>query len=422
MHDPEILPTVLERWKASIATGMPFDMVFPLRGADGRFRPFLTRVMPFKDSYGNVIQWFGTNTDITSQKEAEEALREARDRALWLARFPEQNPNPIIRTSADGILLYGNPASAKLEGWKGEVGQVLRSELLSLIKRAISGGKEIQEDLLIADSFYIVWIVPFPAEGYVNVYGRDITERKRMEEELANAHKELQKHANRLEAANKELESFSYSVSHDLRAPLRAIDGFTRMILNEQGESFDQETRRKFSVVQDNARKMGHLIDDLLRLSRVGRANLNWSKVDMKGLATEVLQEIRAAETDHPFTADIGDLPKAYGDTTLIRQVLLNLLSNAVKFTREKEDRWVEVGSFEQSGEKIYYIKDNGIGFDMKYYNKLFGVFQRLVAENQFEGTGVGLAIVQRIIQRHGGRVWAEGKINEGATFYFTLP
>lgn len=369
-----------------------------------------------RDSYRSL------ENEIEERKRAEEAVREARDRALWLARFPEQNPNPVIRTSTDGKVLYSNPASAKLDGWRCEVGQVLRSELLSLIKRAMAEKEEIQADVLLADRFYIVWVVPFPAEGYVNLYGRDITSRKRMEEELEQAHKELQKHANRLEAANRELESFSYSVSHDLRSPLRAIDGFTRMILNEQGENFDTETRRKFGIVQENARRMGQLIDDLLRLSRVGRANLNWSKIDMKGLVTEVLQEIRATEPEHKFTAEIGDLLKAQGDPTLVRQVVLNLLSNAVKFTRGKGDGYIKVGSFEEAGEKVYYIKDNGVGFDMKYYDKLFGVFQRLVSENQFEGTGVGLAIVQRIIQRHGGRVWAEGKMNEGATFYFTLP
>ncbi|MBI4765086.1 MAG: HAMP domain-containing protein [Deltaproteobacteria bacterium] len=251
---------------------------------------------------------------------------------------------------------------------------------------------------------------------------REINERKKAEEALMKAHRELQEHSDKVEAVSKELESFNYSVSHDLRSPLRAIAGFTRMILNEKGATFDPETRRKFGIVEDNAQKMGRLIDDLLRLSRLGRAELNWSKVDMKGLVGEVLQEIRTTEPERKFTAEIGDLPSARGDQTMIRQLLANLISNAVKFTRGKPEGRIEVGSFEQSGEQVYYVKDNGIGFDMKYYNKVFGIFQRLVSESQFEGTGVGLAIVQRIAQRHGGRVWAEGKINEGATFYFTIP
>jgi len=257
--------------------------------------------------------------------------------------------------------------------------------------------------------------------GSVHV-ARDITGQKKSEEALKKAHEELQKHAEKLETANKELEDFSYSVSHDLRSPLRAIAGFTRMILDENGAAFNPETRRKFGVIQDNAQKMGRLIDDLLRLSRLGRAGMSRSKLDMGSLMAEVVAEIQVAESDREFVVEIGDLPATEGDRAMIRQLLVNLLSNAVKFTRGKEGARIEAGSFERSGEQIYYVKDNGVGFDMKYYNKLFGVFQRLVSESQFEGTGVGLAIVERIVQRHGGRVWAEGKIQEGATFYFTLP
>ncbi|SPF43478.1 putative Histidine kinase [Syntrophobacter sp. SbD1] len=236
---------------------------------------------------------------------------------------------------------------------------------------------------------------------------------------------ELKKHRAHLEKLvferTKELESFSYSASHDLRAPLRAIIGFTRKILDEKGTSFDSETTRMFGVIRDNAQRMGQLIDDLLRLSRLGRTELNWSKLSMEGLVKEVLAEIRSADPEREFEAEIGELPEAYGDRAMIRQVLLNLLANAVKFSRGKQDARIEVGSNKSPGEQVYYVRDNGAGFNMKYYNKLFGVFQRLVSESQFEGTGVGLAIVERVIQRHGGRVWAEGEINKGATFYFTL-
>lgn len=259
-------------------------------------------------------------------------------------------------------------------------------------------------------------------KGYFAVTFSDITESKNAEKALRKANEELQEHARRLEAANKELESFSYSVSHDLRSPLRAIAGFTQMILDESGATFSQETRRKFNIVQENAQKMDRLINDLLRLSRLGRAALNLSRLDMGRLVLEVLEEIRMMEPDRKFAADIRDLPEAQGDPAMIRQLLVNLLSNAAKFTRSRPDARIEVGSFNRYGEQVYYVKDNGIGFDMKYHNKLFGVFQRLVSESQFEGTGVGLAIVQRIAHRHGGRVWAEGKIGEGASFYFTLP
>jgi PAS domain S-box-containing protein len=229
--------------------------------------------------------------------------------------------------------------------------------------------------------------------GAVMVF-RDITERKQAEEALQIANQTLQQHAARLEAANQELESFGYSVSHDLRAPLRAIAGFTRMILDEKGATFDAETRRKFGIVQDNAIKMGRLIDDLLRLSRLGRAGMSRSRLDMNNLVGEVLKEVRMAAPEREFAVDIGQLPDAWGDPAMIRQLLANLLSNAVKFTRDNPQACIEVDSFEKCGEQVYYVKDNGVGFDMKYYNKLFGLFQRLVSESQFAGTGVGLTIV----------------------------
>jgi light-regulated signal transduction histidine kinase (bacteriophytochrome) len=257
--------------------------------------------------------------------------------------------------------------------------------------------------------------------GAVMVF-HDITARRQSEEEIRKANEDLQEHAGRLEAAYKELESFSYSVSHDLRAPLRAISGFTRMILDEQGASFDRETGRKFAVIQENAEKMGRLIDDLLRLSRLSRAELRRSVIDMEKVVAEVLEEIRMAEPERVFELRIHDLPPVHGDPTLIHQLLANLLSNAVKFTRDKEKATIEIGGVTRVHDRLYYVTDNGVGFDMQYYCKLFGVFQRLVSHRQFEGTGVGLAIAHRIIQRHGGRIWAEGKPQEGATFYFTLP
>ncbi|MGA7643732.1 MAG: ATP-binding protein, partial [Syntrophobacteraceae bacterium] len=249
----------------------------------------------------------------------------------------------------------------------------------------------------------------------------EITQHIKAEQEIKRLNEELNKNIIGLEEANKELESFSYSASHDLRAPLRAIIGFARKILDENGASFDSETNRKFGIIQQNAQRMGQLIDDLLRLSRLGRTGLNRSKLSMEGLVQEVLAEIRSADSEREFKAEIGELPAAYGDRAMMRQVLFNLLANAVKFSRGKQDARIEVGNIKSPGEQVYYVRDNGAGFNMKYYNKLFGVFQRLVSESQFEGTGVGLAIVQRIVQRHGGRVWAEGEIDKGATFYFTL-
>ncbi len=225
-----------------------------------------------------------------------------------------------------------------------------------------------------------------------------------------------------LEEVNKELESFSYSISHDLRAPLRAVDGYSRMILRKKGEHFDEETRRQFDLIRDNTQKMGQLIDDILAFSRLGRQAMAVSRIDMDELVSEVWEALRMLDPDRQVTLRTGGLPPGRGDRVLIRQVFTNLLSNAIKFTGGRDAPLVEVGGRSDENEAVYHVTDNGVGFDMAYYHKLFGVFQRLHSAGEFEGTGVGLAIVQRIIHRHGGRVWAESNADEGATFSFSLP
>ena len=224
-----------------------------------------------------------------------------------------------------------------------------------------------------------------------------------------------------LEAANKELESFSYSVSHDLRAPLRAIDGFSRIVLEDYATKLDAEGRRLLGVIRDNSRKMGQLIDDLLEYSRLGRKPLSNAGIDMQRLVEEVLGELPASGGVSP-KLEVGALPPARGDATLLKRVWTNLLANAVKFSSKREQPVIEVSGHDNGTENVYCVKDNGAGFDMRYCDKLFNVFQRLHREEEFEGTGVGLAIVQRIVSRLGGRVWAEGKVDEGAAFYFSLP
>ena len=225
-----------------------------------------------------------------------------------------------------------------------------------------------------------------------------------------------------LEASVHDLEAFSYSVSHDLRAPLRAIDGYARMIMRKQADQFDEETRRQFTLIRESARDMGKLIEDLLQLSRVSRKEPDKTNLDMRQLIEVTWEELRDFHPDRRMTLKIGNLSPAWGDRGLIKQVFVNILSNAIKFTIGRNEAQIEAGSYVKDDEIVYFIKDNGAGFDMKYYDKLFVVFQRLHSDSEYEGTGIGLALVQRIIKRHGGRVWAEAEVGKGACFYFSLP
>ncbi|RPI28505.1 MAG: PAS domain S-box protein [Chloroflexota bacterium] len=226
-----------------------------------------------------------------------------------------------------------------------------------------------------------------------------------------------------LEAVNKELEAFSYSVSHDLRAPLRAISGFAQAVVEDCEPQLDEEGKRFLGLIQQNAHRMGQLIDDLLSFSRLGRQQLLESRIDMEAMVKAVFKELVALAPDRKIKLTVHPAPPAHGDKAMIRQVLANLISNAIKFTRPREEALIEFGYRPESDAKVgaYFVKDNGVGFDMQYVDKLFGVFQRLHSVTAFEGTGVGLALVYRIITRHGGRIWAEGQVDQGATFYFTL-
>ena len=242
----------------------------------------------------------------------------------------------------------------------------------------------------------------------------DITERNESENSLEIARKEL-------EATNKELETFTCSVSHDLRAPLRAVVGFSRILLDEHAAQLPPEVQRYLNLVLSNTLQMGRLLDDLLSFSRFSRQALAKDQVDPAALIREALDLLCGEQLGRPVKMTVGDLPPCQGDRALLKQVFVNLLSNALKFTRQREPAVIEVGSSLKDGENVYFVRDNGVCFDMCYVGKLFGVFQRLHASEAYEGTGVGLAIVQRIVHRHGGRVWAEAKPDKGATFYFTL-
>lgn len=233
---------------------------------------------------------------------------------------------------------------------------------------------------------------------------------------------ELEKNLHIVQIANKELESFSYTASHDLRQPVRAINGFISLVKKNYGDKLDAEGKELIETIVNESIKMGQLIEDLLKFQEFGKCTVNKSKADMNNIANEVVTEFLKPGNKNAVTIKVGMLPACFCDGHLLRQVLMNLVSNAIKFTQPRKDPLIEIGSNPDSDAIIYYVKDNGIGFDMKYYNKLFGIFQRLHSDDSFQGTGIGLAIVKKIIERHNGKVWADGEVNKGATFYFSIP
>ena len=252
---------------------------------------------------------------------------------------------------------------------------------------------------------------------------RDVSERVQAARELERLNRELQKRAAELEASNKELESFAYSVSHDLRAPLRHVAGYSELLQKQASSSLDDKSRRYVQTILESAKRMGNLIDDLLAFSRLGRAEAKMKAVDLQQVVKEAIAEVSRDTRDRDIAWKIGALPACHGDSSMLKLVVVNLVSNAVKFTRMRTRAEIEIGCVDKDNDELeVFVRDNGAGFDMQYANKLFGVFQRLHLAEQFEGTGIGLATVQRITHRHGGQVRAEGAVDQGATFYFSLP
>ena len=336
-------------------------------------------------------------TGFSAPKEALDAIRQHGKFDLILA--------DLMMPEMDGISLL----KAALEMDPEMVGIVMTGQ--GTIDTAVKAMKAGAVDYILK---------PFKLSAILPVLSRALAIR-RLRAENIELQRCVRKHAAELEEANKELEAFSYSVSHDLRAPLRAVDGFTSMVLARYSEQMPPDAKRLLQQVDASAKRMAQLIEDLLRFSKLSRQALTKSRVNISEVVNTIVQELRNESLGREIEVRISDLPNVTGDPSLLRQVFVNLLSNAFKFTR-KTKALIEVGCDTSGVENVFFVKDNGAGFDMAYANRLFSVFQRLHTQDQFEGTGVGLSIVQRIIQRHGGRIWAQAEVGKGATFYVALP
>lgn len=345
--------------------------------------------------------------EIAERKKAEAA-------SAHLASFPELNPDPVLELDASGNITYVNP-SAK-NAFPDLMSKGGEHPILAGIVHLPIGNEPntVTMDINVYDSWYEQTITFVQSSQSYRIYARDITARKKAEDELRQRTTEL-------EISNKELESFSYTVSHDLRAPLRSMDGFSQALLEEYADKLDEQGKDWLQRIRNSSQRMAQLIDDILGLSRIVRTELKFEWVNLSEIANSITERLKESEPARDMEFDIAPDIKVWGDTGLLRLVLENLIGNAFKFTARSKFARIEFGTSQEKGKTIFYVRDNGAGFDMKYANKLFKPFQRLHSAKDYSGTGIGLVTVERIIKRHGGEIWAESNEGKGATFYFTL-
>jgi PAS domain S-box-containing protein len=393
--------------------------------------------------FASLLAWFSTIRRRVEQellRSQDELQKEVAERTQQASLLNLTHDTIIARDMSDSITFW-NRGAEELYGWSWQeaVGkhsqQLLHTEFpipLEEIRAELlrTGRWEGELRKTRADGSGVIvasrWSLRQDEQGRPTTIletNNDISERKRREEEIRKLNVELGKRTSDLEASNKELEAFAYSVSHDLRAPLRHMVGFTELLQKHIAPTLDEKGHRYTRIILESAKKMGSLIDDLLAFSRIGRTETRETVVSLDQLVKEVMTDLQPETGGRNVAWKIGALPNLYGDRSMLRLALVNLVSNAIKFTRKHPQPEIEIGSMEKKEEGVVvFVRDNGVGFDMKYAHKLFGVFQRLHQSESFEGTGIGLATVQRIIHRHGGRVWAESLVDRGATFYFSVP
>ncbi len=456
MLRPDGTPMPVEEYAASQAIAQNrlvsnVEMGYPKENGEIAWINVTAAPLPLED-YGVVLAY----NDITQRKQAESALKKNEQRFRALV---EHSADAISVIDVHGAVIYEGPTVAAITGYPiteriGHSGlDTIYPDDVPAVRAALGrvlskpGGVESAHFRAVRKDGSIWWVegaatnlLHEPSVQGIVINYHDVTQRKQAEQALQESEAQLQRQNEsiarlnaeleqrviertaQLQAANQELEAFSYSVSHDLRSPLRAIDGYTRILLENYAPLLDADGKRICGIIRGETQRMGRLITDLLTLSRMGRSEMNFTTLDMQTIVQTVFEEMVPPQNRSHIVFELGDLHPAAGDAALIRQVWINLLQNAIKFSSKTENPVIHIESTQNESEIIYAIRDNGAGFDMRYVEKLFSVFKRLHSEHEFEGTGVGLAIVQRIIQRHGGRVWAKGAINQGAAFYFTLP
>lgn len=479
---PEYKSQIIQAFTDTLKTGKPYELLAKLKSADNDDKWVRLRGLPEMEN-GRVLRVYGNFLDVTEMKLISDEIKERGERINLLLNSTAEG---IYGIDLDGRCTFCNASALELLGFDNEnqvIGKNMhalvhhsrqdgseRPESECKIFQAFNAGKGTHADNEVMwksdGTAFQAEYFSYPIRQNGKIIGCvvtfwDITHRKEAEEELRNLKDslekqvkertaelrdkveklnksqramlymvedlniitaELQEERRKLELSNKELEAFAYSVSHDLRAPLRAINGFSGFLMEDYGDKLDEEGKRLLSVIRQNADKMDALIADILSLSRISRVEMSFEQVDMYALAKSTFDEIATDEEKQVFEFNISELPPAVGDVNLLGQLWQNLIGNALKYSSKSDNKRIEIGYRENNDKAIYYIKDEGAGFNPKYKDKLFGVFQRLHKDSEFEGTGVGLAVVQRVVHRHNGEIWAEGEVNKGAAFYFSIP